>query len=295
MTGLAGVAALSGGLLMVGLLALVAGLRKTEVRPGRSRSGESYADTWIRLTRRPAGVAGRRRDILLVVGIAGGIGAFGYTGWLLSLFLVPVAVIGLPILLSLQPNSDIELLQALDRWVRSLASTLPTGQSITDAIRTSRRTAPPLLADQINVLVARLDDRWTSRDALFAFADELDSADADAIVAALVLAAHRGGLGATATMTALSDSIQDRLRALREVEAERSKPRIVVRQITVITASVLAIALVVGRQFFAPYGTALGQLVLAALVAIYIGSLIMLRRLTQTRNRERILQRAGAG
>ena len=48
---------------------------------------------------------------------------------------------------------DVELLEALDRWVRSLAATLATGKSVTDAIRVSRRTAPPLIAEEIGTLV----------------------------------------------------------------------------------------------------------------------------------------------
>ena len=293
MTALIPIAALTGALLVAGVLLLVAGMRRT-VRPVRpTRSGAGLAATWARLSRRPAGAPGRRRDVLLGVGVVGGVIAFAATGWLLALVVVPAAVVGLPVLLASPPNRDIELLEALDRWVRTLAATLPTGKSIADAIRTSRRTAPRLLADQVNLLVARLDDRWTSRDALLAFADALDSPDADAIVAALTLAAHRGGLGATATLTALSDSIQDRLKALREIEAERSKPRIVVRQITVITVVVLAIAMVVGRQFFEPYGTPVGQAILAVLMACYIGSLVVLRRMTDPRRRERILYRAG--
>lgn len=289
------IAALTGGLLMVGLVLLVAGLRRTE-RPARARrhgaGDEGATAAWARLTRRPPGAAGRRRDVLLLIGILGGVVAFALSGWLLALVVVPVTVVGLPVLLASPGNRDVELLEALDRWVRSLASTLPTGKSITDAIRTSRRTAPPLLADQVNLMVARLDDRWTSRDALLAYADALDSPDADAVVAALVLASHRGGLGATATLTELSESIQDRLRALREIETERSKPRIVVRQITLITVVVLGVALVVARGFFAPYGTPVGQAILAVLLAIYIGSLVMLRRMTSPRRRERILVRA---
>lgn len=288
-------AALTGGLLLAGLVLLAAGLRRS-VRPVRSRRGgerdEPATAVWARLTRRPAGAAGRRRDLLLVVGLVGGVVAFALSGWPLSLLVVPTAVVGLPVLLASPRNRDVDLLEALDRWVRSLASTLPTGKSITDAIRTSRRTAPPLLADQVNLLVARLDDRWTSRDALMAYADALDSPDADAVVAALVLASHRGGLGATVTLTELSESIQDRLRALREIETERSKPRIVVRQVTLITVVVLAVALVVGRGFFAPYGTPVGQAILAVLLGIYIGSLVMLRRMTDPRRRERILVRA---
>jgi len=76
------------------------------------------------------------------------------TGWLILVVMLPLLALGLPYLLILPKPRDIQLLEALDRWVRSLAVTLGTGKSITDAIRISRRTAPPLLADEINLLVS---------------------------------------------------------------------------------------------------------------------------------------------
>ena len=58
-----------------------------------------------------------------------------------------------------------------------------------------------------------------------------------------VAAAH-GGAGTRATLAALTDNIQARLRALREIAAERAKPRAVVRQVTGITLAVLGVTLI---------------------------------------------------
>ena len=93
------------------------------------------------------------------------------------------------------------------------------------------------------------------------------------------------------TLGALADNIQDRLRALREIETERAKPRFVVRQVTIITVVVLGLALLFGGSFFAPYATGPGQMMLALLVTAYLGSLLFLRRLTLPRPRQRILRR----
>ena len=62
----------------------------------------------------------------------------------------------------------------MDRWVRTLAATLSTGRSVTDAIRVSRRTAPPAIAEEVEVLVLRLNSRWDTRTALQRFADHGD-------------------------------------------------------------------------------------------------------------------------
>lgn len=220
-----------------------------------------------------------------------GVVAASLTGWVLLALLAPVLGVVLPSLLGKPAERELELLTALDRWVRSLTAILPTGRSIADAIRISVRQAPEALAVPLGLLVQRLNDRWTLQQALHALADDLDSADADAVLAALALAADRGGTGAHATLGALADSIQDRVRALREIETERAKPRIVVRQVTAITLAVLAAALAFGGAFFEPYRTPAGQVILAALIVAYFGSLLLLRRMSLPRARQRILRR----
>jgi Flp pilus assembly protein TadB len=275
------------GILIAGGLVLVAvGSRRRPPEPPRLST-----DLWKKVVDSSIARTVRRRWWQLALAVTAGFLAAAIAGWPLLAVLVPVVAYGLPMVLSAPPNRDLAVLEALDRWVRTLASLLPTGRSISDAIRVSVGQAPALLAPHLRLLTARLDDRWTTSQTLISLADELDSPDADAVLAALSLAAERGGTGATATLAALADNIGDRLRALREIETERAKPRIVVRQVTTITLVVLALALLFGGSFFAPYGSPLGQLLLAALVFAYLGALLFLRRLTLPRARQRILRR----
>lgn len=232
----------------------------------------------------------RREWARVLLGVVAGVILTFITRWPTMLLIGPAAVVGLPSLLSEPPQRDIRLLEALDRWVRHLLGIMSTGKSVTDALRLSARQAPAPLSDPLASLVRRLDNRWTPAQALVAMADELRSADADAVLAALVLSVQRGGSGASTTLHALADSIQDRLRALREIEAERSKPRAVVKQVTIITVGVLAFGLLFARDFFAPYGSPAGQLILVALLSVYAASLYLLRRMTLPRGRERILR-----
>lgn len=273
-------AALVGALVAGGVVAVLFAVNSPPRSPSPSSTG-----LWKKVVDGPASQHGPR----LLIAVAAGLVTAAITGWPLLVLLVPAVAFALPALLAAPPNRELDLLQAIDRWVRTLGSLLPTGRSIADAVRVSTRQAPTLIAPNLRVLAARLDDRWTIERALRAMADELDSPDADAVLAALALAAQRGGTGAGVTLAALADNLTDRLRALREISTERAKPRFVVRQVTLITTFVLGAALLFGGDFFAPFGTPFGQLLLAVLVLAYLGSLLFLRRMTLPRPRRRIL------
>ncbi len=282
-------AALAAGVLVVaGIWAVIRGcVRHPAPTPKPAR--HAPVELWARITHRPPGVRGRRRDLILLVSTLAGFGIAVLSGWLVAIVLVPLLALGLPYLLSLPRPHDVELLEALDRWIRALSATLGTGRSITDAIRISRRTAPPLIADEIDILVTRLNNRWETRDALMRFADAIDSPDADGVIAALILAAQRGANGASVTLQALADSIQAQLKGRRAIQVERAKPYAVVRQVTVISLGTLVAVSAMSPGFFAPYATPLGQGLLIILLLLYFGALFALRRRATQRPRARIL------
>lgn len=285
-------AALLGGMALAGAVVLmVTGLKKVPVAPQPTRRRRlSPGQAWARYTRRPAGKAGRQRDVRLVAGVVAGAALFVFTGWLIAIPLVPAVMLLLPILFGKAPRSDVALLEALDRWVRTLATTLPGGRSVTQALRGSRSSAPPLLAEEVGELVDRLNWGWDPQEALQQFADRLDSPDADAVVASLKLAiTHTEGI--TANLVSIADSLQERLRALRQIENERDRPRQTARIVTVISGLMIASTALFGRGYFAPYNTPLGELIVAVLALAYVGSLILLYRMAMPRRRERILIR----
>ncbi|QGN34567.1 type II secretion system F family protein [Microlunatus sp. Gsoil 973] len=283
-------AAWAGMLIVGGVIMVVIGLRRRpDVRRPPRREAESLGRLWARITRRPPGEAGRRRDLILLAAVIAGFVLAAATGWLIMIVVAPAVAWVLPLILVPPRDRDVILLEALDRWVRNLSAALPTGKSVPDAIRLSGRTAPDAIAEPLGGLITRLNNRWDSRDALMRFADDLDSPDADTVIAALILAADRGANGAALTLSELADSIQSQLKGRREIATERAKPYIVVRQVTVITAVTLGAAFLFARAFFEPYGTGLGQVILAVLIALYLGSLLLMRRRATPPKRQRIL------
>ena len=105
-------------------------------------------------------------------------------------------------------------------------------------------------------------------------------------------AANRGANGASLTLQALADSLQSQLSSRRVIEIERAKPYVVVRQVTVISLITLVGVYLLSPSFFEPYRTPLGQLILAVLLTLYLGSLILMRRKAQQHARPRILLEA---
>lgn len=268
-------------LVIVGVLVVgggLAGLRwNPRVRPRRRLPALSSA---MRI----------RLGIGLVIGIAASLA----TGITVLVLLVPVLVGLLPVLFGRVGHPDVDLLENLDRWVRLLTAAVATGKSVPDAIRSTRAQVPAALVGPVSVLLDRLDARWSVRDALAGLADDLDSADADAICAALTLIAERGGVGASTTLEALASHVQVRLHALREINAERAKPQMVVRQVTLITIGGLGLVVLMSPSYFHEYTTPVGQVLVVTLTSAYLGSLLMLRHMAAPVPRARILLRSSS-
>ena len=277
------IAAGSGALLVAGVILLVAGL-------GRRIPDAPVSRPWtVRLVARWRAMGARRR-LWVVLCVGAGVVTGIWTGWLAAVVLIPLVLLGIPYLLSEPPNPEVEILAALDRWLRFLGPSIATGKSIRDAIITTRGQVPQVLTTPVARVVARLDLGWTTRDALIAMADELDSADADGVLAALAIASSRGGIGARAMLAALAENTQMRLRTLREIAAERAKPRAVVRQVVGITFAILVVVRWLSPGYFAPYGTPTGQILALALTVLYVGALLTLRRKTLPKPSARFLK-----
>ncbi|QAY63527.1 hypothetical protein ET495_10020 [Xylanimonas allomyrinae] len=234
-----------------------------------------------RAARRPGRLSKVTRQtwILFGVGVLAGIVTWLLTGWMIAVVAVPVGVIGLPMLLTnTAASAQIARLEAMEEWTRSLAGVLTVGVGLEQALGATLRSVPPTIAPEVRRLVARLRARWNTEDALRAFADELDDATGDLIAANLILGARRRGAGLAAVLQALAESVAADVRARRQIEADRAKPRSTARWVTLISAGVL-IAFTLSGKYVEPYSTAVGQVVLVVLLSAYVGTLIWMKRM----------------
>lgn len=264
-------AALSGALMVAGALVGVQAWRKHPPRPVRPQRVRRQRGS--RLSPR-----GRR---LLLIGLAVGVVIATVTGWVAAVVVVPAVVVGLPYLLSAPPaDAEVRRLEAMEEWVRSVSGVLTVGVGLEQAIVTSLRSTPEPIRPEVSRLVGRIRARWGTVAALRLFADELNDPTGDLIAANLILGAQRRGAGLATVLDALAESVGDDVRARREIEADRAKPRSNARLITLISVGVLGF-LALSGDYVAPYRTPFGQALLVVLLAMYAGALLWMRKMSQ--------------
>lgn len=274
--------ALAGALIAAGLVGIVLGIRPREARDGAAPRASHQRASHVR-------PLSRRTKVLLLTGIALGCLGWVITGWALAIVLGPVTLIGLPMLLATSPAAEgIARLEAMEEWTRSLAGVLTVGIGLEQALTVTLRSTPAPIATEVQRLVARLRARWDTETALRAFADDLDDSTGDLIAANLILGARRRGTGLATVLDGLAESVAADVRARRQVEADRAKPRATARWVTIISVSVLGV-LAISGSYVEPYRTPLGQVLLVVLLTGYVATLIWMRRMASGRPLPRFL------
>lgn len=223
---------------------------------------------------------GRTTRILLAFSIPLGLSVWLLTGWTPAIFLIPALIAGVPSLLAApQSAASITKLDALAEWTRNLAGVLGSA-GLQQSIRVTQRSAPTSIHREVTRLVDRLDAQIPLRAALDEFADDLDDATGDKIVASLRLAANARGPGLVDVLNATADSVSEEVNVRRQIEAERARPRTVARLVTIVML-VMAAFLATRSEYVLPYTEPLGQLILLVLATGYAGCLVWMRRMTE--------------
>ncbi|MGV9264703.1 type II secretion system F family protein [Kitasatospora sp. NPDC003701] len=279
---------LCGLLVTAGLVTLVAWARGSEEtgdpeEDGRSGPGPSAGRGHAFWYGAPGTASARvvrlRRIQLSIALIAAPLGWL-FTGIPLTALLVPLAVFGLPWLFDTTRSDThrIERLEALSEWTQRIADVLLLGVGLNQAIVTSRRTAPAALEDEIGELAARLQARWRPEEALRAFADSLADATADKVLSALLLRSGDSGPGLARALADMADSVREEVRQRRTIEADRAKHRTTIRWLV----GIIVLVVVIGSfntAYTRPYSTALGQIVLAVVAALFVAIIAWMRAL----------------
>jgi Flp pilus assembly protein TadB len=267
-------ALIGAGLLGFGLLALVVGLIKVSAFPGRPTGGARLLRRWRRVP--------SRRRILFLAGLAAGVATALLSGWAIAILVFPAALLGVPWLLGRGDElRQISRLKAMEEWTRNLAGVLVAGMSLEQALQRSLRSCPPPLHKEVARLVGALSARTPTPQALARFADDLDDATGDQIVASLILGAKRQGEGLARVLQDLAESVSEEVKARQQVDASRAANRTTARGVTLIAVFMVA-ALTFAGSYIAPYRTPVGQVVALVILAVFVGILVQLRLMSRT-------------
>lgn len=277
------IAGLSGGLIAAGVVMMIRFFRPPT--PKRLNAAPR-----LPLSRRWRGLS-RETRTSLIVGVVIGFVVAIVTSIPLMAVVIPAAFVGLPLLLGKPSTRDRDLILALESWSRALASTANTGAfTLHDVIGITRATVPSQLRGPVDRLYARMSSSWSTTNALRAFAGELDSAYADEVVVYLVQAAQFNAGGLYQALSSVADSLAEYGKLRIDLQVERDKPRRTLQFMTGLVAVVLAgIVLFAGVDQLSFYKTPAGTIVLAVIIASFVGLLMWARKLSRVVPESRII------
>lgn len=138
-------------------------------------------------------------------------------------------------------------LDALAQWTESLRDLAQKGAGLESVIPKTIPTASEVLAPSLRHLSFRLSVRVPLPEALSLFADEVDDAGADLVVAALALSARQRKGQLSRVLSALSSALRQELEARTRIMRERNVVRREAAQVAGLSA-----VLVFGATLFAP-------------------------------------------
>jgi Flp pilus assembly protein TadB len=288
-------AALAAVAVIAGLFLAGAGITGWADAPARRRGrSQQRLRTALGLGPAPAHTAWWARGSTRLAGaFAAGLLVWLFTSWPMGGLVTAAVVVGLPWLLNPGAGAvrEIARLEAVEEWVRRLSDIHTVGVSLEQSVQRSLQTVPAAIKDEVTLLVSRMAAGWNPQDAYRAFADELNDATADEVVALLILHIEDRGAGLSRALNDLASGLSQEVLSRREIEADRQKPRTNDRWVTIFCLTIFGVSMLSGA-YTEPYTTAVGQLTLVGLGAAFILVKIWMRRMATIEPTPRFLSPA---
>lgn len=264
-----------GGVMLAlgGAVAFVAALTPPAARPEpRSRRPRPTFDT----TR-------------LGAALAGGVVAGLVTRW-------PVAAAGgvalgwwAPTLLQGRSHQRVEArTEAIATWCELLRDAAGTARGIEGMLVATANSAPGPIRPAVQRLARRLEHEPIDA-ALTGLAHDLAHPLGDLVVTALRLAATAGSRRVRQVLDDLATAAHLEASMQRRVDVARQRPRATMRLVALVVASFVAGLALLAREYLAPYGTPVGQLVLVVVLGYWGLGFWWMHRMGQPATVERFL------
>lgn len=252
----------------------VRGVRFTAARPGaRVRSA-----------------LGGRRAVACTAGVLTSLGVWAMLGWPVVAAAAGAGAASAVLRQRGAPQQEVAKVEAIATWAEQIRDTLRAAGGLQSAIVASSRLAPQALAVPLGRLVARLEYERIA-DALRRFAREVDHPTADFVVTALITAAEHEARDLAALLGQLSATARAEAQLRTRVWIGRTRTRTAVRTIAVVVPLMVGAVMVLDRDYLRPYDSASGQVVLGAVLGVFVMALVIMDRLGRLHLPERFLRR----
>lgn len=179
---------------------------------------------------------------------------------------------------------------ALATWIEQLRDTLSGAQGLEEAIRSTALRAPRVIHQEIQRLVAHMTYGSTTV-GLRRFADELNHPTADFVVSALLTATQHQARDLTVLLTHVAECARDEGRMRSRVWVSRARTRSSVRIIAGVVVVFVGGLFIFSADYLSPYATAMGQVVLVCIGALFFVALLQMQRLSELAMPERFVRR----
>lgn len=179
-----------------------------------------------------------------------------------------------------EERRSIARLEGLAAWTESLRDTIAGAVGLEQAIPATAYAANPSIKPHLLELSDRLRVRTPLPIALQQFADELNDASADLIIAALSLNARLRGPGLREVLGSLAKSSREELEMRRRISAQRSGTRRSVQIVVAVTLIFVLGLAIFNKEYVEPYSSPTGQLVLLLVLAFFAAGFAWMRRLS---------------
>jgi Flp pilus assembly protein TadB len=178
-------------------------------------------------------------------------------------------------------RAGVAKIEALAAWTESLRDTVAGAVGLEQAIPTTAYAASPAISSELNAMADRLRVRVPLPVALQRFAEDLDDASADLIIAALILNSRLRGPGLRDVLTSLGDSARAELDMRQRVNAGRKSTRRSVQIVIGVTLAFVVGLAIFNPEYVEPYGTAFGQVMLLVVLGLFAVGVLWLQRLSK--------------
>jgi Flp pilus assembly protein TadB len=217
------------------------------------------------------------------------------TRWPVAAVLAGVAAWTLPTVLGPDRahRRTLDRVEAIAAWAEDLAGTLRAAAGIEQAILQTAAVVPAGIRPELTALAEALRAGIRLPDALRAFAADLADPTADMVVNVLLQAAQHQARDIATGLSGVGRAARRQASSRLRVATGRSRTRTSTRIVIGVVLASVVLLTVFAHDFLAPYGNALGQLILAVLGAMFGGALVWMVRTGRIPDLPRILTGKG--